>query len=272
MRKILDYVSWGFVLLFAAPSLLIMGSWSSLPGDFMYPVKIGLEGMLLFVAKPSYAAEASLNVKYTERRLTETKVLLSNDQSGKGLSYLTQQVIATKAVIDRAPNTETRRQLSRKYVATLETVSLELSKERKQIAAATSPQNSALEPTQRPSIFRPTDTPPPLFPTGIHAPIESTVTPIESNSTPISYPSPTNTPEENANNNTVITEIDTTQDQIQETINDLNKSSLLQDQLENLQNNQDGQNNQNQEQNNSQDFRNGNNNNNNDNNNSDNHN
>lgn len=262
MRKIIDYLSWGFVMLFAAPSILIMGSWSSLPGDFMYPIKIGLERMLLFAVKPSYAAEASLNVKYTERRFSETKVLLANDQSGKGLSYLKQQVIATKAVIDRAPNPETRRQLSRKYVATLEAVSLELSNERKQIVAASPPNSAPLEPTRRPTVPHSTVTPASRIPTGIQTP---TSTPFEPTNTPISYPSPTSTPEDNTNNNDVITEIDTTQDGIQEIINDLNKNSLSQDQLENLQNNtelnnQNNQNNQNQEQNNAQDFINNNNN------------
>lgn len=133
MRKYIDLFSWGFMAIFAAPTLLIMGSWSSLPGDVIYPVKLGLEKVLLFVVKPSYAAEASLNLKYSDRRLADAKILLANDQSGKGLSYLSQQIIATREVIDRAPNPTVKRQLAQQYVATLKTASLELAQQKQTI-------------------------------------------------------------------------------------------------------------------------------------------
>lgn len=126
MRKYLDMFSWIFVAAFATPTLLIMSSWGSLPGDFMYPVKIGLEQSLLFASKPSYSAEASLNVKYTERRFNEAKILLANDQSGKGLGYLSQQVVATQTVIQHAPSPVVKRQLASQYISQLKQVSSEL--------------------------------------------------------------------------------------------------------------------------------------------------
>ena len=86
-----------------------MASWNSYPGDSMYGVKLALERTLLFFAKPSYAAEASLNVAYTDRRFSEAKVMLANDQTGKGLSYLSAQVTSTTKVIDRAPNQATKK-------------------------------------------------------------------------------------------------------------------------------------------------------------------
>lgn len=157
MKKIFDTFSWAFLILFALPTFLIMGSWKSLPGDPMYPVKLGLEQTLLFFAKPSYATEATLNVKYTERRLADAKILLANDGSGRGLSYLSSQVIATKAVIDRAPSAEAKKQLATQYVATLRVASQELSQQKQSIARQQQNQfalqrGGTIRPTQGGSI------------------------------------------------------------------------------------------------------------------------
>jgi hypothetical protein len=167
MKKIFDTFSWAFLILFALPTFLIMGSWKSLPGDPMYPVKLGLEQTLLFFVKPSYATEATLNVKYTERRLADAKILLANDGSGRGLSYLSSQIVATKAVIDRAPSAEAKKQLATQYVATLRVASQELSQQKQSIARQqqnqlTFQRGNTVRPTQGGSIQQqPTNTPEP---------------------------------------------------------------------------------------------------------------
>lgn len=224
------------MVLFAVPTLLIMGSWGSLPGDLMYPVKLGLEQVLLLAARPSYAAEASLNVKYTTRRLTDAKVLLANDQSGKGLSYLSQQVIATQAVINRAPDPVTKQKLAEQYIATLQTASSELSQQRQQIAItagtnAVSP--SALVGSQA------------TLPTEVTASRGTTV-PAMPTASPQHIVAPTQTGSQNANRVivptavptvgtqtasttspqdsspvAVVSQIDATQEQIQQTIDQL---------------------------------------------------
>lgn len=129
MQKIFDGALWFLFLLFIVPTILIMVSWSSYPGDAMYSVKLALERTLLFVAKPNYAAEASLNVAYTERRFTEAKVMLANDKTGKGLSYLSDQVTSTTKVIDRAPNQATKKKIATEYVAKLKEVRSTLNQE-----------------------------------------------------------------------------------------------------------------------------------------------
>lgn len=126
MRKFVDALSWGFIAIFAVPTVLIMASWNSLPGQPLYGVKRVFEDVLLLLAKPSYTAEANLHVQYTERRMGEVKVLIANDQSSEGLSQLSQQIRATKAVIERAPNKDVQKQIAERYISTLKNVSDEL--------------------------------------------------------------------------------------------------------------------------------------------------
>lgn len=145
MKKILDSFTWIFLLIFFLPTTLIVASWNSLPGDSLYPVKLGLESTLFFFVKPSYAAQSKLSVKYTERRFSEAKRLLSDKASVEGLPYLERQVTATKSVIDRAPNQSAKKELAKEYLVTLQQVSNDLEEEKQ---AATTPEPQASEPEE----------------------------------------------------------------------------------------------------------------------------
>ena len=118
-------------MMFAAPTVLIMASWNSLPGEPMFGVKRAFEQGLVFFVKPSYAAEASLNMQYTKRRMEEANVLLAKNQSAEGLSYLSQQIKTTRTMIQRAPTQEKKREAAKQYITTLQGVSKELKKQQK---------------------------------------------------------------------------------------------------------------------------------------------
>ena len=126
MQKIVDYITYGFIAVFALPTVLIMVSWNSVPGDMTYGVKRAFESAALVLARPSYDAQTSLNEQYTKRRLDEAKVILASHQSTQGLSYLSQQIAATKAMIQNAPTQEKKQEAAKKYITTLQTVSTEL--------------------------------------------------------------------------------------------------------------------------------------------------
>ncbi len=110
---------------------MIMASWSSVPGDATYGMKRAFESLALVLARPSYDAQASLNEQYTKRRLEEAKVLLSSHQSTEGLSYLSQQITATKAMIQNAPTQQKKQEAAKKYITTLQSVSTELKEQKK---------------------------------------------------------------------------------------------------------------------------------------------
>lgn len=126
MDKFVDYLTYGFIAVFALPTVMIMASWNSVPGDATYVMKRAFESAALVLAKPSYDAQTSLNEQYTKRRLEEAKVLLASHQSTEGLTYLSQQITATKAMIQNAPTQEKKQEAAKKYITTLKSVSTEL--------------------------------------------------------------------------------------------------------------------------------------------------
>lgn len=231
-----------FLAVFAFPTALIMGSWNSLPGDAMYPVKLGLEQSLLFAAKPSYSTEASLNVKYTERRAHEAQVLLANSGSTKGLGYLSQQVVATRDVIQKAPNNTVRKQLASAYISQLQDVSAQLESQKQQLAGTAEQSNI------------PTQAVVPHINSGA-LPHVNPPTPVQQG---IIVPTPTTTPVD-PNTNNAINQIDNTQNEINNTINQLQNmatSDSVPDATPTQQQQYDHQNNGNDHQNNGNNFNN----------------
>ena len=260
MQRFFETFSWVFLTLFAVPTFLIMGSWNSLPGDLMYPVKLGLEHTLLFVVSPSYNTEAALNVKYTQNRFNEAKVLLASDQSGKGLSYLSQQIVATQEVINRAPNPEVRQQLASQYVAQLQTVSTELNQQKQQIVSGSSnsvavSNTSVMVPTKSAQVISTPYAAPteavsaPVVPAATHEVVPTAFPTLVPTAEPTALP----TMEQTASNDTsVVSQIDQTQQQINETIQQLQNSDTSGQNNQNN-NNSHGQNSEHDSQQNNQD-------------------
>jgi hypothetical protein len=63
------------VFLFAATSGVALASQSSLPGDTLYPVKIGLENVAVAIT-PSLSGAARLHIRYADRRMNEIQGLV----------------------------------------------------------------------------------------------------------------------------------------------------------------------------------------------------
>lgn len=205
-------MSWILLSVFAAPTILIMISWNTLPGNPLYGVKLGLEKILLFSATPSEEAQASLNVRYTQFRLNEARILLAQKQSGDGLSYLTHQIEATRVSIRNTSDTGKRKELAQRYILDLQVASRALSEDRDQITRVTAQQtvSSVPTPTNQPvtSVLR-TLTP---TPTGIRY---ATITPADSVNLPTA--TPTHTPLAPG----VEEELEEAQEEIEEAIEEL---------------------------------------------------
>ncbi len=174
MRSVLNTITWGFLLLFFIPSAMIVASWNSLPGDRLYGTKLALERVLLAVVSPSYAAQGSLQVKYTERRFAESRRLLADKHSIVGLSYLASQVETTKQAVLNAPDAATRKDLAQTYLQTLYKVKTQLEDDKQailtgQIVVTQSATNAGASPSPAPAkhvskAIIPTATPTPVRP------------------------------------------------------------------------------------------------------------
>ncbi len=126
MRQVLNYITWGFLILLAAPTIMVVASWNSLPGDSLYSVKLGLEQVLFVLVSPSFATQGNLSVKYTERRFSDAKRLLVDKGSVEGLQYLDKQVTKTRDIIEKGNDAKTQAELAQKYIDTLTNLSAEL--------------------------------------------------------------------------------------------------------------------------------------------------
>jgi len=177
MRTVIDKILWGALIVLFGPTVIIVASWNSLPGDKLYSVKRSLERAMIIAASPSYASTGALQIKYTERRLAETKQLLASRQSVEGLPYLTQQIAETKRMIVNAPNKQTQVALAKQYLTTLSTVSSDLETQKQAVTSNSLPQ------------LPPSDTAKPNKVRQYHSPTPTTRIPVPTNT-----PTPNHTP------------------------------------------------------------------------------
>ncbi len=160
MRQVLNYITWGFIILFAAPTVMIIASWNSLPGDPLYGIKLGLEQALLVLVSPSFGTQGNLSVKYTEQRFSEAKRLLADKGSVEGLQYVDKQVTTTRDIIQKGNDTKVQTELAQKYIDTLTNLSAELDAQQ-QALVGTGPSQQVQQtppPTQQ-QVFIPPSQP-----------------------------------------------------------------------------------------------------------------
>ncbi len=203
MKQIFDKLIWIGLFLFFVPSTLVIASWNSLPGDFMFPIKLDLEKSLLVIVSPSYEISSGLQIKYTERRFADAQKLLAVNNSVKGLPYLDQQVETAKVAIENTSNSEARHVLANQYIASLTQVLGELEQQKLAITKNAVTIGSSGSPSQ------PTPT---IIPSGlVGAPVvvpgqttifvtptatqtQVVVTPKYYQKAPTTIPTPTSTP------------------------------------------------------------------------------
>ncbi len=175
MRSFFNYLTWGLFAVFAIPTILVLGSWNSLPGQPMYGVKLGLEQVLLVAVSPSFQTKGDLSIKYTERRFSENQRLLSDKGSVAGLAYLDKQVVATKDVIVQGQDVKAQAALAQKYIDTLNDVSQQLAAQQQAIAT----QQVAVAPSGGNATNPPAQTYQAPQPTAVQAPATQTFQPTQ---------------------------------------------------------------------------------------------
>ncbi len=230
MRQTLNYLTWGFLIVFALPTVMVLATWNSLPGEPLYNIKLAMEQGLFVLVSPSYTTQGNLSIKYTERRFSENKRLLADKGSVEGLQYLDKQVVATKDVIVGGGDAKTQAELAQTYIDTLTDLSNELSQQQQAIASAPSG-GGGFRPAQVPRTTPPTPTPVRLKPT----PTPFVNVPPQTQP-PAAQQTPTNTPQPQAPAPIVqppaeatpqqaqaIEQINDSQETIKETIKELEK-------------------------------------------------
>ncbi len=198
--KLLTILSLILALLLFPPATLALISNNAIPGDVTYPIKRGLENVILKVASISPQTQAWFSIERSNRRFEEAKILLvgGKTQATDSLDELVTQTQSVSVEISQIQDPVKKQELTQKLTDEIKKYDQGLEKikqEIPQVPNSTSTPQQPVLPTTKPTFTpRPTSTP-----TG------PTVTPIPSTSpspgstaqpttAPISTPTPTPTP------------------------------------------------------------------------------
>lgn len=204
-----DNLIWVVVFLFLIPSSLVVASWNSLPGSRLYRVKLAAEDSLVALAF-SKAAKSELEVSYADKRLSDATQLLTETGSADGLEYFRSQIQDAKNALAQAPDGEVKEELRVRYITALQNASRQLDQQKQLISSGNSVPS-------KPSAPRKAAAP------AARAPAASGSRPREvvviKEVTKVNYVTQVNQVTQVTNVTNVISQIDETQEEITEIIN-----------------------------------------------------
>lgn len=233
LKKILNTSSWVALIFLAPVALLIFLSQDTIPGDLFYPIKRGMEGVVLAAASVNPATRVAFRTDLTQKRFNEAEKLLlasagfseglvQSGQATKALDSLVNEVATAQEEVSSLSNSQNRTELTEKLIDKIDEYQNKLAKVQ---AQTPSPTNTPVptSPPQQPqatTVPSPTTTPvatqPPSQP--LTSPTEPTITAqstIQPTPTLVEVqPSPTAVPI--APPGTVGTAIDDTQKKLEE--------------------------------------------------------
>lgn len=115
--RVFDYSSW-FVLFFLAPfTVAIFLSQNSIPGDLMYPIKLGLENLVLTGASLHPSTRAMFHTNVSGRRFAEAEALLLTRADITGLQTFIKQVEEAQIAVNNVSDPVEKERLQEELVA-----------------------------------------------------------------------------------------------------------------------------------------------------------
>lgn len=113
-RSVANLASWLLLFLLAPATILVLISQNTVPGDFFYPVKRGLEGVVLAAASVHPSTKAAFRVDLQARRFTEAETLLLTKADTAGLSEFVSEVKQTQAAVAQVSDPVKKQELQQK--------------------------------------------------------------------------------------------------------------------------------------------------------------
>lgn len=145
-KKVFDYFTLILLTVLAPPTLAILITWNTLPGESLYSLKQKLEDAALFVASANFGTKSDLHAKIVDRRFQETTELLESS-SGIGLPELTTEIDSVKqdlikkaAKTTKAKDAKVVKDKTEKMITQLREYDQELEKEKQKLTQQTSSQ------------------------------------------------------------------------------------------------------------------------------------
>lgn len=186
LKKIIDYGTWVIFFLIFTYSLLYYVTRNAVPGDFLYPTKLGVERILIASSRIVYRS-VDFEIGFVAMRFDEVSKVLASQYGQESLQRLDSQVTETADTISKIKDPKARKEAANKYIIQLSYISSGLEQEQRKITSTTQNNYYPAPTSSTPNLVYPT-TPPPSSP-------------------------PPN----------IITEIDNTQDIIKDTIDEMNE-------------------------------------------------
>lgn len=119
-RKVFNISSWIILFALAPLTVLIFLSQDSIPGDFFYPVKRGMEGVILAAASVNPATRAAFRTDLTQARFKEAQSLVISKSNTSGLSTFIDEVQGTQLEVASLKNDTEREKAEEKLINKLE--------------------------------------------------------------------------------------------------------------------------------------------------------
>lgn len=196
MARLLTILSIILVILFFPPATLALISNNAVPGDATYPIKRGLEEVILQVASMTPQTKALFSIQRSNRRFEEAAVLISKNatQTSSALDELVTQTESVAKQIDQIQDPVKKEELTAQLTTEIKKYDDGLEKVKQEIAQVPVPTpipiSTSTTTLQTSASILPTSTPTPR-PTYIPSPA---ITPTPSSTRPYQTPSPTPLP------------------------------------------------------------------------------
>ncbi|MDO8269792.1 MAG: DUF5667 domain-containing protein [Candidatus Levybacteria bacterium] len=181
MKNFLNKALWVSFIFLSPMTLLGLFSQNSIPGEILYPIKLGIEktGSLVFAFTPE--SHASYNTALTERRFEEAQALIIQNSNTTGLTDLVEQTQKTALSTSKVEDPQQKKLIEEKLIRNITQYQQSLTQTQQTVNATYQPveavtiQPSATQPHQptvriaQPKavatiVEQPTPTPTPISP------------------------------------------------------------------------------------------------------------
>lgn len=178
MRRYLDYTFWVLLFAFLPFTVLVLLSQNSLPGEFFYPVKIGMENVILAAASFSPATRVAFRTDLTERRFDEAQQLLVSHADTSAYNNFVVEIASAQQDLSTLSNPKDKLENSDKLIAKINEYQKQLSQVKNEVQVA----SGQTPPSQTPVA------------TSLQTSTPAKNVPVSTPSTPLSNTQQTSTP------------------------------------------------------------------------------
>ena len=192
IKRFLDVGSWAALFILTPIFFIAFLSQNSNPGDLLYPVKRGVEGVIIAAASVNPTTKAFLHSDLADRRFSEAEKLLLSQADTAPLNDLVLQVQSVETAIASAEPTK-QAELTTKVIAQIDNYQAKLTNTAAQIASSPTP--FAQAPTQ--ISTQPQTQPQTTNPVAVSSPPTTAPTTQIVTSTPTPSPTATINPSQN---------------------------------------------------------------------------